>query len=233
MFVHFGKSSTLIVLIYVDDILITGSSSGLIQHLIQKLQSIFAMCDLGKLSYFLGIEVTYDADSMHLNQGKYVLDLLHRTSMFDNKAAPTPSTVGQSLSKFDGDVMEDVTMYISVVGALQYVTLTRPDIAFAVNKACQFMQQPTLAHWLPVKRMLRYLKGTVHDGLLLQPSKYFTTQAYTDADWGAQSDDRRSSSGYLVYLGNNLVSWSASKQKVVSHSSAESEYGVLLLPLPN
>ena len=182
------------------------------------------MRDLGKLSYFLGIEVTYDADSLHLSQGKYVLDLLHQTSMFDSKAAPTPDTVGKSLSKFDGDVMEDVTMYRSVVGALKYVTLTRPDIAFAVKKACQFMQQPTLAHWLPVKRILRYLKGTVHDGLLLQPSKNFTIQAYTDADWGAQSDDRRSSSGYLVYLGNNLVSWSASKQKVVSHSSAESEY---------
>ncbi|KAL5549906.1 hypothetical protein UlMin_000082 [Ulmus minor] len=160
------------------------NSSILIQQLIHKLQSVFAMRDLGKLSYFLGIEVTYDADSMHLSQGKYVLDLLHQTSMFDSKTAPTPGIVGKSLSKFDGDVMEDFTMYKSVVGALQY---------------------------LSVKRILRYLRGTIHDGLLLQPSENFTIQAYTNADWGAQPDDRRSSSGYLVYLGNNLVTWLASK----------------------
>ncbi|RVW43508.1 Retrovirus-related Pol polyprotein from transposon RE1 [Vitis vinifera] len=195
MFVHFGTHSTLIVLVYVDDIIVTGR-----------------------------IEVTYDGGSMHLSQSKYITDLLQRTSMLNSKAAATPGTVGLSLSQFDGDLMDDVTMYRSVVGALQYATLTRPDIAFSVNKACQFMHRPTSTHWYSVKRILRYLKGTTTHGLLLQPSAHFTVQAYTDADWGAQPDDRRSSSGYLVYLGNNLVSWTASKQKVVSRSSAESEY---------
>ncbi|RVW14557.1 Retrovirus-related Pol polyprotein from transposon RE1 [Vitis vinifera] len=148
--------------------------------------------------------------------------------MLDSKAAATPGTVGLFLSQFDGDLMDDVTMYRSVVGALQYATLTRPDIAFSVNKACQFMHRPTP---LIVKRILRYLKGTITHGLLLQPSAHFTIQAYTDADWGAQPDDRRSSSGYLVYLGNNLVSWTASKQKVVSRSSAESEYRGLAIAM--
>ncbi|KAL5554519.1 hypothetical protein UlMin_041920 [Ulmus minor] len=126
--------------------------------------------------------------------------------MVNSKVAATPGTVGKTLSKFDGDLMADVTMYRSVVGVLQYATLTRPDIAFSVNKASQFMHQPTSAHWLSVKRILRYLKGTITHGLLIQPSENFTIQAYTDADWGAQTNDRRSSSGYLVYLGNNLVS---------------------------
>ncbi|KAL6327702.1 hypothetical protein AAG906_022764 [Vitis piasezkii] len=224
MFVHFGRHSTLIVLVYVDDIIVTGSSPVLIQQLIHKLHSLFALRDLGQLSYFLGIEVTYDGGSMHLSQRKYITDLLQRTSMLDSKAAATPGTVGLSLSQFDGDLMDDVTMYRSVVGALQYATLTWPDIAFSVNKACQFMHRPTSTHWSSIKRILRYLKGTITHGLLLQPSAHFTIQAYTDADWGAQPDDRRSSSGYLVYLGNNLVSWTASKQKVVSRSSAESEY---------
>ncbi|KAL5579134.1 hypothetical protein UlMin_011576 [Ulmus minor] len=85
------------------------------------------------------------------------------------------------------------------------------NIAFAVNKACQFMQQPTLAHWLSIKRILRYLRGTMAYGLLFQPSSELMIEAFTYADWGTQPDDRRSSSGYLVYLGNNPVAWSASK----------------------
>ncbi|RVW65725.1 Retrovirus-related Pol polyprotein from transposon RE1 [Vitis vinifera] len=174
MFLHFGKATTLIVLVYVDDILVTGSSSTQISSLIAKLDSVFALRRFGStliLSWY-----------------------------------------------------RDVTHYRSVVGALQYVTLTRPDIAFAVNKACQFMQQPTTAHWLSVKRILRYLRGTMQDGLLFSPSSNLTIEGFTDADWGAHLDDRRSSSGYLVYLGGNLVSWSSTKQKVVSRSSAESEY---------
>lgn len=86
------------------------------------------------------------------------------------------------------------------------------------------MQQPTTAHWLSVKLILRYLRGTMQDGLLLSPSSNLTIEGFIDADWGAHLDDRRSSSGYLVYLRGNLVSWSSTKQKVVSRSSAESEY---------
>ena len=224
MFIHFGKSSTLIVLIYVDDIILTGSSSTQISSLNAKLNSVFALRDLGKLSYFLGIEVAYHDGSMTLSQSKYVSDLLHRTAMFDTKPAHTPGAVGKNLSKFDGDPLPDVTQYRSVVGALQYLTMTRPDIAFVVNKVCQFMQQPTSAHWFSVKRILRYLKGTLHDGLVLSHSSHLTLEGFSDADWGGQPDDRRSTSGYLVYLGGNLVSWSSSKQKVVSRSSAESEY---------
>ncbi|RVW44406.1 Retrovirus-related Pol polyprotein from transposon RE1 [Vitis vinifera] len=204
MFLHFGKATTLIVLVYVDDILITGSSSTQISSLIAKLDSVFALRDL---------------------------DLLHRTEMFDTKPANTPGAIGKNLSKFDGDPMADVTHYRSVVGALQYVTLTRPDIAFAVNKACQFMQQPTTTHWLSVKRILRYLRGTMQDRLLLSPSSNLTIEGFTDADWGAHLDDRRSSSGYLDYLGGNLVSWSSTKQKVVSRSSAESEYRGLVFAI--
>ena len=106
---------------------------------------------------------------MHLNQAKYISNLLHKTEMFDSKPAKTPGAIGKNFSKFDGDLMEDVTMYRSVVEALKYVTMTRPNISFAVNKACQFMKQPTTAHLLLVKRILRYLRGTMHDGLLLNP----------------------------------------------------------------
>ncbi|KAF8397907.1 hypothetical protein HHK36_016832 [Tetracentron sinense] len=131
------------------------SSKAQIADLIAKLNSTFALRDLGLLTYFLGIEVSYDSNSMHLCQTKYISDLLDRTDMKDCKPAKTPGVVGKSLSKYDGDLFEDPTKYRSVVGALQYVTLTRPDISFAVNKACQFMQSPTTAHWLSVKQILR------------------------------------------------------------------------------
>ena len=151
MFIHFGNSSSLIVFIYVDNIILTGSSSTQISSLIAKINSVFTLRDLGKLSYFLGIEVTYYEGSMTPSQSKYVFDLLHQTTMFDTKPAHTPSSVGQNLSKFDGDPLTDVTQYRSVVGALQFLTMTRLDIAFAVNKACQFLQQPTCAHWFSIK----------------------------------------------------------------------------------
>jgi histone deacetylase 1/2 len=153
--------------------------------LIAKLNSVFALRDLGRLTYFLGIEVSYYEGSIHLSQTKYVSNLLHRTVMLDTKLVKTPGAVRQNLSKFNGKPIRDASHYRNVVGALQYLTITRHDIAFAVNKACQFMQQLTSAHWLFVKRILRYLGGTMHDGLLLNSSNQLTIKGFTDADWGA------------------------------------------------
>ncbi|KAL5563802.1 hypothetical protein UlMin_033549 [Ulmus minor] len=224
MFLKFGKTDTLIVLVYVDDILVTGSSPTQIDELITQLHSSFAMRDLGQISYFLGIEVIFDGASIHLSQTRYIADLLTKTEMLDCKPAKTPGVIGKTLSQYDGEPFDDQTKYRSLVGALQYVTLTRPDIAFAVNKACQFMHNPTTAHWLAAKRILRYLRGTMQQGLRLNPSSHLQIQTYADADYASTPDDRRSSSGYCLFLGDNLVSWSATKQKVVSRSSAESEY---------
>ncbi|KAL5579473.1 hypothetical protein UlMin_011915 [Ulmus minor] len=117
-----------------------------------------------------------------------------------------PATIRINLSKYDGELFEYETKYRSVVGALKYVTLTRPDITFAVNKACQFMHSPTSAHWLSVKRILRYLRGTMQQGLRLNSSQGLHIQAYTDADYASTPDNRRSSSGYCVFFGDNLVS---------------------------
>jgi histone deacetylase 1/2 len=140
MFLCFDESTTLIVLIYIDDILITGSSPVQVASLVAKLNSVFALRDLERLTYFLGIEVSYHKGSIHLIQTKYVSDLLHRTVMLDTKLVKTPGAGRQNLSKFDGKPMKDAFHYRNVVGALQYLTITRHDIAFAVNKACQFMQ---------------------------------------------------------------------------------------------
>ncbi|XP_026444315.1 uncharacterized protein LOC113344584 [Papaver somniferum] len=110
-------------------------------------------------------------------------------------------------------LLKDATEYRSTVGALQYLTFTRPNLAYAVNKACQFMHVPTEFHWTLVKRMLRYLKHTSTYGITLNPADnlQLSFTAYTDSDWAGSFDDRRSNSGYCVYLCGNIVSWSARK----------------------
>ncbi|CAL8990669.1 unnamed protein product, partial [Prunus brigantina] len=138
--------------------------------------------------------------------------------MHEAKPVSTPAISGKRFSITDGDPLPDATEYRSVVGALQYLTLTRPDIAFAVNQVCQFMHRPTTVHWIAVKRILRYLNGTISHGLFYRPSSLHLI-AYSDADYAGDPDDRRSTGGYCIFLGNNLISWSSKKQRGVSRSS--------------
>jgi Reverse transcriptase (RNA-dependent DNA polymerase) len=217
----------LIILIYVDDIIVTGDSRDLIQRFICSLQNNFALKDLGDLYFFLGIEVLPTAPGLHLSQTKYINDVLHRSRMHDANPCPSPMVPNISLSRFDGDPFEDPHLYRSIVGALQYATLTRPDISFAVNKVSQFMHSPTLVHWGAVKRILRYLKGTIHHGITLQPISSFDLHAYSDADWAGSLDDRKSTSGFCIYLGSNIISWGSKKQATVARSSTESEFRCL------
>jgi histone deacetylase 1/2 len=222
------QGACIYVLIYVDDILITGSAPHLIQDLIHKLNIKFALKQLGEVDYFLGIEVNHVASGgLFLNQSKYIKDLLCKTNMDNCKPIGSPMVSSCRLSKFGTDSLTDATLYRSTVGALQYATLTRPDISFSVNKVCQFMAHPLESHWRAVKRILRYLKGTINHGLLLHPSTSsppFSLRAYSDADWATDQDDRRSTSGSCIFFGSNLVSWGSKKQPLVARSSTEAEY---------
>lgn len=215
-------------MVYVDDIIITGSSIQLIQQLTSQLNSKFPLKQLGQLDYFLRIEIkTLSDNSLLLTQSKYIRDLLQKTNMRQAQAISSPMTSSCKLTKTGSDLFTDPTMYSSVIGALQNLTITRPEISFAVNKVCQFMENPLDAHWAAVKRILRYLKGTVLYGLHLRPAAlgqpYFI-RALCDADWAFDIDDRRSTSGAAVYFGSNLISWWSGKQKVVARSSTEAEY---------
>ncbi|KAL9992629.1 putative RNA-directed DNA polymerase [Helianthus debilis subsp. tardiflorus] len=196
----------------------------------------FAIQDMGQLSYFLGIEVVRSGSDIILSQQKYINELLARANMSKAQPVPSPCTTGVSLSLGDSSPFDDPVKYRQMVGALQYVTLSRPDITYAVNKVCQFMHSPTGNHWSAVKRILRYLHGTSNHGLLISSSSSSILHAYTDAhnltafsdsDWAGCPDDRRSTGGYAIYLGSNLISWSARKQRTVSRSSTEAEYKAL------
>uniref|UniRef100_A0A803PR46 Reverse transcriptase Ty1/copia-type domain-containing protein n=1 Tax=Cannabis sativa TaxID=3483 RepID=A0A803PR46_CANSA len=188
----------IMVLIYVDDIIITGNSGLEVNNFITRLHKVFALKDLGALSFFLGIEVFRDETGMYLSQGKYVTELLKRVDMSNIKPCSTPMVGGKPLSLYEGNELEDHSQYRSVIGALQYLTHTRPDIAFAVNKLSQFLKCPTTTHWTAAKRVLRYLKGTVHHGIHIKFSDKLTVTA-----------------------------WSSKKQTVVARSSMESEYRAL------
>jgi hypothetical protein len=126
-----------------------------------------------------------------------------------------------------GDTLPDPSPYCRLVGALQYLSLTHPDISFVVNKVSQFMHWPTSVHLQAVKRILRYLKSTISYGLLLRRSSSTTLQAYLDADWAGCPDDRKSTGGFCAFLGPNLISWSSRKQRTVARSNIESEYRTL------
>ncbi|KAG8087751.1 hypothetical protein GUJ93_ZPchr0010g8326 [Zizania palustris] len=229
LFILHQPTVSIYMLVYVDDIIIASSNADVSDKLLQQLSSEFAVKDLGQLHYFLGIEASYHDDGVVLTQGKYVQDLLRRTNMQLCKPSDTPMCSTEKLSRELGKALEDqeVFLYRSTVGALQYLTLTRPDISFAVNKVCQFLHCPTDAHWEAVKRILRYLKGTCYVGLKIRRSLSQGLSAFSDADWAGCPDDRRSTGGFAIFCGPNLVSWSSRKQSTISRSSTEAEYKAL------
>jgi histone deacetylase 1/2 len=226
LFIYSKGGVIIFMLIYVDDIIVTSSSSEVVAALLKDLRSEFALKDLGDLNYFLGIEVTLTQGGILFKQEKYANDILTRVGMIKCKVSPTPIVAKEKLSKTGGESLsaEDATRYRSIVGALQYLTLTRPDLAFAVNKVCQYLHAPTTEHWTAVKRILRYVQGTSSVGLKITKSSSMLLSGFSDADWAGDIDDRRSTGGFAVFYGPNLISWSARKQATVSRSSTEAEY---------
>lgn len=182
----------------------------------------FAMKDLGPIHHFLGISVTRLASGLHLSQRQYILDILSHAGMRDCHSVTTPIDTNAKLPSSTGPPVPDPSLYRSLAGALQYATLTRPDIAYAVQQVCLHMHDPREPHFSLIKRILRYLNGTLDHGLPLHRTSTHSLTAYSDADWAGCPDTRRSTSGFCMYLGDNLVSWSARRQTTVSRSSAES-----------
>jgi len=217
-----GKITALII--YVDDMIVTGNDPNEISSLQQYLASNFDMKQLGDLKYFLGIEVARSKHGIFLSQRKYVLDLLTETGMLGCKPIETP--IEQNHKNFccvDAS-STDRQRYQRLVGKLIYLSHTRPDIAYAVNVVSQFMHDPRKPHMDAVERILRYLKSAPGKGLLFSNHGHLKVEGYTDADWARSADDRKSTAGYFTFVGGNLVTWRSKKQQVVARSSAEAEF---------
>ncbi|XP_020682396.1 uncharacterized protein LOC110099539 [Dendrobium catenatum] len=211
------------ILVYVDDILISGIDPTSITTLMSNLQKKFQTRNLGHLSKFLGTEFCRTAEGYHLSQQSFITALLHTASMTNCRPLLTPLP-----SKYPTDAhlqlpFSQPDLFHQLIGSLQYLTTTRPDIAFAVNKLCQHMHNPLLLHFQPLKRILRYLQGTLHYGQFLPKTNLLLT-AYSDSDWAGDQLDRKSTTGYCLFLGTALLAWSVKKQTIVARSSTEAEY---------
>ncbi|CAA7014904.1 unnamed protein product [Microthlaspi erraticum] len=225
VFVYIKGTDLAYTLVYVDDIVITGSNTTLVAHFINALANRFSLKDPADLHYFLGIEAIRTPKGLHLMQRKYILDLLVKTNMVDAKPVLTPLAPHPRLILHDGSPkLEKPSEYRMVVGSLQYLAFSRPDIAYAVNRLSQFMHSPSETHWQAAKRVLRYLAGTSSHGIYLRADTPLNLHAYSDADWAGDRDDYVSTNAHILYLGKTPIAWASRKQKGVSRSSTEAEY---------
>lgn len=225
LFIKGTGASFLSVLVYVDDVLITGPGDQLISQLKQLLHSAFTIKDLGEAHYFLGMEVVRGESGIALNQRKYTLDLINSVGLSGCVPTRTPFLPGLHLSAGDNATqLSDPDVYHRFVGRLLYLNLTRPDITYAVQQLSQFVSKLTTSHLAAAYHVVKYLKGYPSLGLFYSASSPLSITAYSDADWGSCIDTRRSITGFCIFLGTSLVSWKCKKQTTVSASSAEAEY---------
>ncbi|KAK4408869.1 Retrovirus-related Pol polyprotein from transposon RE1 [Sesamum angolense] len=224
LYIKSQGNDTLIVSLYVDDLIYTGNNEKMIQDFKEDMMKTFEMSDLGLMHFFLGIEINQEKEGIFICQRKYTETLLKKFKMESCKTVTTPLVTGEKYQKEDGSQKVDGSMYRSLIGSLLYLTATRPDIMFATSLLSRFMQSPSQVHYAAAKRILRYLRGTKDFGIWYKSTNDAKLLGYTDSDWAGSVDDMKSTSGYTFSLGSGIFSWASKKQATVAQSSAEAEY---------
>ncbi len=216
------------IAIHVDDLIIAADSDDHMDRIKRAIAGVFEMKDLGKLEYVLGVHVIQRDDCVWVNQAGYTHKVLEKFQMDNAKPVSTPADPGEKLTKDDDSEPFSTELYQSAVGCLLFLsTWTRPDIAYAVGNVARFCSKPTKRHWVAVKRIMRYLCGTVNYGLCYDRGNQDECTGYSDADWGGDIDTRKSTSGYVYKLAGAAISWKSKKQASVAISTAEAEYMAL------
>ncbi|XP_024004079.1 uncharacterized protein LOC112081549 [Eutrema salsugineum] len=213
----------MIVSLYVDDIIITGNNTQLIEKFKEDMKLEFEMTDLGLLNYFLGMEVIQDDHGIFLSQEKYACKLLEKFGMKNCKSVSTPLTPHGNNHENDEEY-DEATKYRSIIGGLLYLCASRPDLMFASSYLSRYMAAPLTKHYEEAKRVLRYVKGTSHFGVQFTSVNNPELYGYSDSDWGGSNEDKKSTSEYVFTLGSAVFCWQSSKQQTVAQSTAEAEY---------
>ncbi|CAL5432597.1 unnamed protein product [Camellia sinensis] len=214
----------LIVSLYVDDLIFTGNDELMFAEFKNSMLREFDMTDLGRMRFFLGIEVLQRSDGIYICQRKYALEVLKRFRMENSNSVHNPIVPGCKLFKDENGIGVDETLFKQMVGCLMYLTATRLDLMFAVSLISRYMAKPTELHLLAAKRILRYLKGTTGLGVFYKKGWCEDLVGYADSDYAGDLEDRKSTSGYVFMLGSGAVAWSSRKQPIVTLSTTEAEF---------
>ena len=203
---HRSDKDTILLLLYVDDMIITGNDLSGIQELKDFLSQQFEMKDLGHLSYFLGLEITHSTNGLYITQVKYAFELLSQARLTNSKNVDTPVKLNTHLTPLEGKPLSNPSLYKRLVSSLVYLTITRPDIFYVVHQVSQYLSAPRSIHYAVVLCILRYLKGTLFNGLFYSIKFPLVLCAFSDANWAGDPTDQRSTTGYCFLLGFSLIS---------------------------
>ncbi|CAM8923569.1 unnamed protein product [Rhodiola kirilowii] len=224
LFVKHTRSDFIIAQIYVDDIVFSSSNQKMVDKFVKQMQSEFKMSMVGEMCYFLGLQVKQKADDIFISQSKYDRNLIKKFDLEKATHKRTPAATHVKITKDEAGTSVDQILYRSMIGSLQYVTASTPDITHVVGVRVRYQANPKENHLMNVKRIIKYVCGTSDYGLWYTKDTNSCLVGYCDADWAGNAEDRKSTSGGCFSLGNNLVSWFSKKQNNISLSMAEAEY---------
>ncbi|GJW67869.1 retrovirus-related pol polyprotein from transposon TNT 1-94 [Tanacetum coccineum] len=224
LFIRKTGKHTLHVQIYVDDIIFASTDPKDCDRFSNEMSSKFQMSMMGQISFFLGLQISQNPRGIFINQSKYANEILKKFDLHKSDPVDTPMVERTKLDEDLSGIPVDQTQYRSMIGSLMYLTASRPDLVFAVCMCARYQSKPTKKHLEAVKRVFRYLQGSINMGLWYPKDTAMALTAYADADHAGCQDTRRSTSGGAQFLGDKLVSWSSKKQTSTSISSTEAEY---------
>ncbi|GJU47024.1 putative ribonuclease H-like domain-containing protein [Tanacetum coccineum] len=224
LFINKNKSDIMLVQLYVDDIIFSSTTQSMCTDFEYCMHKRFQMSSMGKLTFFLGLQVKQQPDGIFISQDKYVADILKNFDFCSIKTATTPIKLNKPLVKGEDGVDVDVHVYRSMIGSLMYLTASRSDIMFAVCACARFQVTPKVSHLNAVKRIFRYLKHQPTLGLWNPKDSPFKLEALSDSDYGGADLDRKLTTGGCQFLDRRLISWQCKKQTIVANSTTEAEY---------